>query len=188
MPKFFTLLLLLSSCGIDRTINSISSAEKRDFDSFKKLDQKHKLSIADKSEPGEPLTLCLTFVDKITKAPLVNRQVHFYHTNINGDYRPEIAGDESTARLNGDAISDSNGRILVSTILPGDYGSSTDNRHIHTSFFGAKPEAYDIHFKQYTGIMGKRFIDGSDQHFLADLKKNIDGTLIGFLTIEVKNP
>ena len=54
--------------------------------------------------------------------------------------------------------------------------------------FGAKPEAYDIHFKQYTGKMGKNFISGSDQHFLADLKKDEDEKLIAFLTIEVKNP
>ena len=70
----------------------------------------------------------------------------------------------------------------------GDYGSSADNRHIHTTVFGAQPEAYDIHFKQYTGVMGKRFVKNSDQHFLADLKRSADGSLIGFLTIEVKNP
>ena len=35
--------------------------------------------------------------------------------------------------------------------------------------------------------MGRNFISGSDQHFLADLKKDEEETLITFLTIEVKN-
>ena len=75
----------------------------------------------------------------------------------------------------------------VQTILPGDYGSSADNRHIHTTISDAHPEAYDIHFKQYTGSMGSNFISGSDQHFLADLKQTPDGILVAFVTIEAKN-
>jgi protocatechuate 3,4-dioxygenase beta subunit len=31
---------------------------------------------------------------------------------------PQIASDESTARLNGSAVTDSNGKIFIRTILP----------------------------------------------------------------------
>ena len=92
------------------------------------------------------------------------------------------------ARISGTAQTDSMGRVFLETILPGDYGSSADNRHIHTTVFGAKPEGYDIHFKQYTSWMGKNFADSSDQHFIADLKRDNNGFLIAFLTIEPKNP
>ncbi|WP_424962136.1 hypothetical protein [Ekhidna sp.] len=187
MHKFLILLFLLS-CGIDRTTNSISSAETSTLKNFEKLDHAHQVLIAGKNEPGKRLTLCLNFIDKSNGLPLSNQRVHFYHTDTNGEYMPKNASDESTARLNGSALTDSRGKILVRTILPGDYGSSADNRHIHTTVFDAQPEAYDIHFKQYSGVMGKRFVKNSDQHFLADLKRNADGSLIGFLTIEVKNP
>jgi len=36
--------------------------------------------------------------------------------------------------------------------------------------------------------MGKNFTEGSDQHFLADLRMTKDSSLVCFLTIEVKNP
>lgn len=185
MPKYLILILLVS-CGIDRGVNSISSAETSIYKNYQQLGDANRVQITPSNEPGESLTLCLTFVNKLTSDPLSNQKVHFYHTDTNGEYKPQIPSDESTARLNGSAITDANGRIFVKTILPGDYGSSEDNRHIHTTVFGAKPEAYDIHFRQYTGAMGKRFINSSDQHFLADLKRNSDGSLIAFLSIEVK--
>ena len=144
------------------------------------------MQITNSDEPGESLILCLTFVEKDSGNPLSDQRVHFYHTNTNGEYNPSVANDESTARLGGSAMTNSKGQILVQTILPGDYGSSADNRHIHTTVFGARPEAYDIHFKQYTEGLGRNFIDGSDQHFLADLKRNSEGALITFLSIEVK--
>ncbi len=137
--------------------------------------------------PGERLSLCLTFVSKETGEPFQNQEIKLYHTSAAGEYEPRIANDETTARLNGSAITNADGKIFVQTILPGDYGSSPDNRHIHTTVSGAKPEAYDIHFKQYTGGMGLNFISGSDQHFLADLKHSEDSTLVAFLTIELKN-
>jgi len=130
----------------------------------------------------------LTFVNKSGKKQLANQVVKFYHTSTSGNYEPTNLQDESTARLNGSAVTDKKGRIYIETILPGDYGSSKDNRHIHTTVKGAKPEAYDIHFKQYTTAMGKNFAEGNDQFFLADLKMTKDNSLVSFLTIEVKNP
>lgn len=188
MIKYIFLLFLLTACGIDRDMQTLSEDDQFTLNTYRQLSESNRLQISDENEPGDPLTMCLQFVDLATKDPLINQRVHFYHADVNGEYSPAIASDETTARLNGEALTDNQGRIFLKTTLPGDYGSSSDNRHIHTTVFGAKPEAYDIHFKQYTGFMGTRFIKGSNQHFLANLQKDDSDNLISFLTIEVKNP
>ncbi|WP_422105889.1 hypothetical protein [Winogradskyella sp.] len=179
---------LYTQCAVDRTINNLTNTEQKTLNEFKQLDSINKLHITEDNEPGEKLVVCVTLVNKANLKVLPNQKVRFYHTSDKGEYDPVDINDESTARLSGEAYTDKKGKIYVETILPGDYGSSEDNRHIHTSVFGAQPEAYDINFNQYTGHMGRNFINGSDQHFLADLKRSNDGTLVCFITIEVKNP
>lgn len=179
---------LFFQCSIDNTISNTTTKETTIHTQFQQLDSISKLYITEPDEPGEKLALCITLVDKASKQVLPNRKIRFYHTNNEGDYEPVDNSDESSARLSGDAYTSIEGRIYVETILPGDYGSSENNRHIHTAVNGAKPEAYDIHFNQYTGTMGRNFINGSDQHFLADLKRAKDSTLVCFITIEAKNP
>ena len=181
-------LFLLTQCGIDCTIEPMDTEELALLLQFQDLDEKHHASIAQEGEPGRQLWLCLTLIAKEDQSPLANQPVKLYHTSSEGEYQPSDPNDESTARLNGAAITTDQGQLFVKTILPGDYGSSRDNRHIHTTVENARPEAYDIHFEQYTGFMGKRFIRRRDQHFLAHLKQKKDGSLITFLTIEVKNP
>lgn len=190
MNKFVLLIVFISlcSCGIDRTIINASDHELKTLEYFQQLQNNHTLTITDENEPGTPLLLCLTFVNKFDKAPLKNQLIQLYHTSTDGNYNPVNPNDESTARLSGQVVTNAKGQVFVTTILPGDYGSSTDNRHIHITVFNAKPEAYDINFKQYTGTMGLNFINGSDQHFLADLKKVRANKLVTFLTIEVKKP
>jgi len=190
MYRLIIIIVFLAfiQCSNDRTILQISDVENEVLKEYQHFDKKSKLKIADKTEPGERVLLCLTFVNKADKKELSNQVVKFFHTSSSGNYEQTDPNDESTARLNGSAITDNNGRIYVETILPGDYGRSEDNRHIHTTVFGAKPEGYDIHFKQYAGFMLKKFIDGSDQHFLANLRMTKDNTLVCLLTIEVKNP
>ncbi|WP_421763282.1 hypothetical protein [Ekhidna sp.] len=185
MIKYLPLLFLIA-CGIDREIPELTTEESETVQEYEPMETLHHVQLSDENEPGEPLILALQFVERSSKEPLTNQKVHFYHADLDGEYRPSVPGDETTARLSGAAITDSLGRILLKTTLPGDYGSSADNRHIHTTVFGAKPEAYDIHFRQYTGWMGRNFIEGSDQHFLSDLKKDESGNLISLLTIEVK--
>lgn len=190
MDRLISIIFLLTcfSCSIDRNIIEVSETENNTLINFKKLQRESKLKITDRNEPGEKLTLCLTFIDKESKRNLSNQLVKFYHTSTNGNYEQTNPNDESTARLNGQATTNNQGQLFIETILPGDYGSSDDNRHIHTTVFGAKPEAYDIHFKQYTGYMGTNFNKGSDQYFLAELKKTKENELVSFLTIEVKKP
>ena len=178
--------LLLVQCAIDRTIEPVNKTELETLATFKNFDAKNRVRISNENEPGEPLWLCLTFVSKETGIPLFDQEVHFYHTSTSGEYEPSNLTDESTARLNGSVITNREGQIFVQTILPGDYGSSADNRHIHTTVYNAHPKAYDIHFAQYTSAMGKNFSAGSDQHFLANLNQTKSNTLVTFLTIEVK--
>lgn len=186
--SYLFVFIFLGSCAIDRTMPKISHSEKASLIDFQSLSDQHTLNITEEDEPGRKLFLCLSFINKATKSPLINQEVKFYHTSAAGHYEPTDPRDEATARLNGTAKTNLNGKILVKTILPGDYGSSSDNRHIHTTVFGAQPEAYDIHFKQYTGTIGRNFVKGSDQHFLADLKRTEDEVLVAFITLEVKKP
>ncbi len=190
MGRFIMIIFFITlvSCAIDRTIGKVSGIENNTLNYFQKLQSKSRLYITDKNETGEKLQLCLTFIDKESKSILPDQLVKFYHTSTFGNYDQTDPNDESTARLGGQAWTNEKGQIYIETILPGDYGSANDNRHIHTTVFGAKPEAYDIHFKQYTDFMGKNFSKGSDQHFLADLKRTKENELVAFLNIEVKNP
>lgn len=165
----------------------LNEEEVKDLEYFQSFQLENILRISDEDEPGQQLWLCLTFISKESKEPLANQNIHFYHTSSEGEYQPSNPNDETTARLNGAVLTNNLGQTFIQTILPGDYGSSSDNRHIHTNVEGARPEAYDIHFKQYSGFMSKNFISGSDQHFLADLKQTEDGVLVAFLNIEVKN-
>jgi len=184
------IIILLSSflfiqCSVDRTILSITDNETITLENFQKMDSLNKVIIANEKEPGEKLILCLTFIDKDSKKVISNHRVSFYHTSKDGKYEPSNANDESTARLNGTATTNEDGKIYVKTILPGDYGSSEDNRHIHTTVYAAKPKNNDILFKQYSTGIGRFMNSGNDNMFYADLKKTTDDILICFVTIEV---
>lgn len=175
-------------CTNNPNFTIVLNQETLELSDFKQIEKTSRFTITKEGEHGEKLSLCLIYVNKENKKPLINQEVKFYHTSNIGEYDPADPNDESTARLNGTAITDKLGRIYIETILPGDYGSSNNNRHIHTVVKGAKPETYDIHFLQYTKFMGKRFIRNSDQHSLAELKYNNDSTLVAFVKIEVKQP
>lgn len=172
----------------DRNIRPIDGAMSARLQTFQRMGGQHHAPIAPRDEPGERLWLCLTFVDKATSEPLGEQSVHFYHTTAAGDYEPLIPGNESTARLSHSSLTDAEGRICVNTILPGDYGSSDDNRHIHMSVAGAKPVAYDIHFSQYSTFLLRQSVAGNDQLFLVELQRGPEGELVGYATVEVKRP
>ena len=191
MKTLFILIFastLLTQCSIDRTILPLSNIELEMVEEFKGFEADNRVQIGNENEPGQKLWLCLTLVSKEGKKPLENQKIHLYHTSDEGEYEPAKPNDETTARLSGAAVTNSKGQLFVQTILPGDYGSSADNRHIHTTIENAHPEAYDINFKQYSGLMSTNFIEGSDQNFLADLKQTKDSILVAFVTMEVKNP
>lgn len=178
---------LISQCANNSKFQNLNQSEIEALKSFESLEDTHQVQISDSNEAGQKLWLCLIFVSKSDKKPLKNQKIKLYHTSSEGEYEPSDPNDESTARLNGTVITNANGQIFVKTILPGDYGESKNNRHIHTTVFDARPEAYDIFFMQYSGGMGKIMNSGNDQLFYADLKQTSKNTLVAFLTIEVKN-
>lgn len=184
--SIFSFTLFISSCKIDRTIHPLSEKEHYRLRGYQTLSRNNKLKLAPDQEPGQRLIICGKLISKEHKTALKNQKIHTYHTNEQGEYDPTNPNDESTARLNGYLQTNDLGMFFLETILPGDYGSSTDNRHIHTTVFGAHPDAYDLHFKQYTTALGKRSIENSDQHFLVDLKIRKDSVLIGFVTMAIK--
>ena len=191
MKKFLGLcaFLFLISCAAQNTeIKQVTAAEAMLLKEFQSIPNSASLQMTKDAELGKKMIVCLTFVNKETKVPLENQKVLLYQTSNDGNYNSEVEGDERTARIRGIGFTDTKGRLLVKTILPGSYATSGDNRHIHTQVFGAKPEAYDMHFKQYTDSRMARFIESRDQFFLADLKYTNDKQLICFVTIEVKNP
>ncbi|TYA55287.1 dioxygenase family protein [Formosa maritima] len=178
---------LFMHCAVDRTMVTITKNETIILEKFQNLDTINKVFITVKKEPGQELMLCVTLIDKDSKKPLANQQVSFYHTDTHGEYNPSISNNESTARLNGTAITNNSGEIYIKTILPGAYGSSEDTRHIHTTVHNAKPKAYDIFFKQYSGNIAYIMDSGNDQMFFTDLKKTKENILVCFVTIEAKN-
>ncbi len=80
---------------------------------------------------------------------------------------------------------DEAGRFFLSTILPGKYNNKGEGGHIHLLVEGAQPEAYTFNFLQYSSAMDRRYINGNDQYFLLELKRDEAGRLVGFLDIEV---
>ena len=181
------MMLQAIGCSVDKTIPLINVDELKVLEEFQNLDVENIVEIADEKETGEKLLLCLTILKKEDKTQLKEQRIKLFQANAKGEYEPSDSNDESTARLKGEGITDGKGRILVKTILPGDYGSRSDNRHIHTTIEVATPEAYDIHFLQYANKGLKNFIKRSDQHFLVELRYLENRTLIGFLIIEPKN-
>ena len=179
-------LLFCTTCTIDRSILLYSAAEAETFSSFQKLPLDQQAIITNEQEDGQSLLLGLTFVDRFNEKPLIGQEVYFYQATNQGLYEAMDPNDESTARLHQQANTNDHGQIFVKTILPGDYGSRSDNRHIHMTIKGAQPEAYDLHFQQFANPMLQKFIRGSDQHFLVDLKYTSDSLLIGFMTIQAK--
>lgn len=186
--RIIILVLLTTNCAVDRSINIISETEQQTLKTFQNFKPEHSVQLTEDNEPGEKLLLCITFINRDTKKGIANQQVHFYHTNTNGEYKPTNPNDETTARINGTTNTNNYGQVFVKTILPGDYGNSENNRHIHTTVFKEKPKNYDIFFNQYSGGFGKLMNSGNNQMFYANLKKTEDNTLVSFVTIEAKEP
>lgn len=97
------------------------------------------LTLSAPDEPGQPLVLYGTVVDSLTDAPLAGARVYLYHADTNGQYRPADPGDESTARLSGEVVTDADGGFVVHTILPGEY-DQPGNRHVHVHY--ARADGY----------------------------------------------
>ena len=136
----------------------------------REIGEAHQLVLAGSEEPGRRLVLIGQLVDRESGRPLPQWRIRLFHTNANGSYEEAVPGDESTARLSGDVMTDPDGRFVLSTVFPGGYGSAEGSGgHIHTSIASAKPEAYDIHFAPFAGAGLRRWAARSRQGVILDL-------------------
>jgi protocatechuate 3,4-dioxygenase beta subunit len=167
-------------------IQNLSEVELQRLRGFQEMPSAHQLLLTDSDEPGEPLILCLTFESRSTSEPWSNKPVILYHTNSFGDYEMTDESEPLSSKIMGEGMTDSEGRLFVRSILPGNYGNGTDNRHIHTEVPGAKPLYYDVLFKFFRNKLTRENKDYGDQHFRAELYYGMDSILVGFATIRVK--
>ncbi|MDX1438594.1 MAG: hypothetical protein R3284_01710 [Rubricoccaceae bacterium] len=156
---------------------------------YRQLDESHQLQLADENEPGLRLLLLGTLTSSETDEPLPYRRIQLYQTDTTGSYNASIPGQENTARLNGTVQTDSLGRFLISTVLPGGYGSGSPSfgtGHIHTSVEGAHPEAYDFYFQQGISRGLYRWARGTDQAVVLDLNVAENDTLMAEANLVVR--
>ena len=185
----FLLLLFALCAGCSAQSAKIERADKdltKLHQTYKKLSDKNKIKLASDTEPGTRLVLLGRLVTNDGGKPIANHKFTIYQADNTGDYGQEPGGDPSTGRLSGRLTTDKDGRFLLDTILPGDYGNTAGNRHIHLNVPGAKPVAYDFFFEQYVSIGTRSWVNGSDQAVLVDLKSLGNGGLLARVTLPVK--
>ncbi len=185
LPFILSVLILAFACDSGPEFQDATRSELLLLNKFQDLPGYATLKLAEE-KPGIPLYLCLTLVTGKDSLIIPRSEVIVYHADSSGVYNESIRGVESTAEISGKVRSDDLGRIYIETILPGDYPDRNDNRHIHLLIPGGNPEAYDIHFYQFTDFFGREFIRGSGQHFTIKLRNAPGGGFVGFRKISVQ--
>ncbi|MBS1806834.1 MAG: protocatechuate 3,4-dioxygenase [Acidobacteria bacterium] len=90
-----------------------------------------KITIANKDEAGERLTVSGVIFGADGKTPLANASVYVYHTDANGRYTPGPTDDNRNPRLRGYMRTDAQGRYEYNTIKPAPYPGDGPPAHIH---------------------------------------------------------
>jgi protocatechuate 3,4-dioxygenase beta subunit len=103
-------------------------------DSASAFNRSNVLSNIDGTSPqtGVPLTLTVTVVDtEKSCAPYVGAQIDMWQCNASGVYS-DIAGENTTTEswLRGYQLTDANGRVTFTTIVPGWYAGRTTHIHL----------------------------------------------------------
>ena len=190
MTRAGLLLLALTAffgCGeIDRTMAPADDALRAEIDHYDRPDAAHHLLLAPADEPGQRLLILGRLLRQDDGQPVAHHAFDVYQADHTGDYREAVAGVEASARLRGTVRTDSLGRFLISTVLPGDYGSTADNRHIHMAVAGARPDAYDFYFKQYINPGLASWARGTDQAVVLELKRAGGDTLVAATDLPVR--
>ncbi len=172
-------------CTLDKSIHPLSQEESKQFQSFLSLQFPHQLTIADETEPGERLLLCLEIKDAISQQPMSQHFTFFYHVNAKGVEELTDPNNKTTTRLNGTVLTDRNGMATVSTILPGS-SMEKDQLPIHLKVAGADPKIYNVFFTQRTSYLFNFFNKNKNNTIITPLKKTSTGQLTAFATVEVK--
>ena len=182
------MMLLSVGCAAQGT-DSIPTANSElvsALSEFRKLDKSNHANIAPKVSDASRLVVMARAISKETGQKIAGLRIRVFQAGEDGEYHPKVAGDEKTARISGDVTTDSEGRFLISTILPGDYGTIGGNRHIHLYIEKAKPTSYDFFFSNFVSAQTRSWAEGNSQGFLLDLYKLEDGTLVASVDLEVR--
>ena len=171
----------------NRNIYPAHSALLAQMAEYERLHHEHRIILASEDEPGRRLMILGLLVRAESALPIPDQEIMLYHADHNGSYDESVPGYETTARIGGTVRTDSRGRFMISTVLPGDYGSTPHNRHVHTTVGGADPEGYDFYFRQFINVGLLSWAESSDQAVLIDLMEGPSGALIGTAHLPVKS-
>lgn len=186
VPAITAMVLAVGSCSEPaHTIPLADSASLKQLAAYGRLGDAHRLELAPSEEPGSRLLILGRLVRREDGSAITDHVLSLYQADETGSYAEEVSGDESTARLHGTVRTDSLGRFLISTILPGDYGSGSNNRHVHTSVPEAHPEAYDFYFAPFVSRRLRSWAESSDQGMILELLQSDEGLIaVGDLIVK----
>ena len=153
---------------------------------YEKLPSENQVKMNKKEEEGDVLLILGVLVSKETNKPIPNHKFLLYQAGIDGNYNESEKGDEKTARIRGEVTTNKDGRFFVKTIVPGDYGATAGNRHIHMFVPDTKPRGYDFYFGDFMGTGLRTWAEGSDQATILTLSKRKTGDFITEARLVVK--
>lgn len=190
MKSLIVILLFVFTVGCAaQTTNEIPAAGEdliKSRTQFIEMAESYKAEIAPAGSDEKKLIILVQTVSKETGEEIAGAKIRVYQAGADGEYHPKVKGDEKTAKISGDVTTDSQGRFMITTILPGDYGTAAGNRHIHLYAADAKPTSYDFFFSNFVSAGTRSWVNGSSQAFLLDLYKLDDETLIASVTLELR--
>ncbi len=92
------------------------------------------IEIAPDKEPGEPMIVAGIVYASDGKTPLENIKIHVYHTDAKGIYSPD--GNRAKSRIQGDMITNKEGKYQFLSIKPASYPNSRVPSHVHYNVSG----------------------------------------------------
>lgn len=128
------LLLIVAAVSACTTIapEAADSASTSSASATTDTDPPEPPSIVPEDEPGPALLVRGRVVDADSGAGIPGAELVVYQTDQTGTYQPSDSGDESTARIRGEFVSDDAGGFAFATVQPGEYPDQPPgNRHIH---------------------------------------------------------
>ncbi|MEM6348058.1 MAG: hypothetical protein AAF927_29480 [Bacteroidota bacterium] len=185
----FFCLLTLALPLLAQRLSPMPDSLKPLLENYQQLASTHVFDPVDDQEPGIPLLLMVEIYKKECHCPLPRAEVFMTQTSDAGVYDLSIDGDWASARLRGTIKTDTEGRYLIRSILPGSYPNSpTAYPHIHLMLESLSKPYYDIVFKPYLNWYGRRDLAKKpEQHFAADIWQGPNNQLIGRVRVYVRS-
>jgi protocatechuate 3,4-dioxygenase beta subunit len=144
------------------------------------------VQLAPPDEPGQRLTVTGVLVRAEDQTPVPDHRFRIYQADAAGDYRARDPSDERTARLSADVTTDSAGRFVIRTILPGVYGNPPGDPHLHIEVSGAQPAAHVVYFEGFLQESTIRWQKTTEQAHIIPVTRGKDGAISGHLTLPVR--